>query len=156
MPRLEEIVYEAGLHALADQKSFVAGIRQRTGTLLAAHAIVASFLGAAVIRAHGLDVFGWIALSTLVLGLGVAAVLLAPWELQFSFDARDLYDGLYPQTSAEADAGTLDWLVAAGFGYQDLHEQNTDKVRSMSRLSGALGVLMIVQTLAWLTALVVA
>jgi hypothetical protein len=37
---LEEITYEAGRSALADQESLVAGIRQRTGTLLAAHALV--------------------------------------------------------------------------------------------------------------------
>jgi hypothetical protein len=45
MRTLEEITYDAGRHALADQESLVAGIRQRTGTLLAAHALVASFLG---------------------------------------------------------------------------------------------------------------
>jgi hypothetical protein len=51
--RLEEIVYEAGRDALADQEALVAGVRQRTGTLLAAHALVASFLGAATIREAG-------------------------------------------------------------------------------------------------------
>lgn len=45
MPTLEEITYEAGRHALSDQDALVSGIRQRTGTLLAAHALVASFLG---------------------------------------------------------------------------------------------------------------
>ena len=47
---LEEITYEAGRAALADQETLVSGVRQRTGTLLAAHALVASFLGAATIR----------------------------------------------------------------------------------------------------------
>lgn len=51
MPALEEITYEAGRAALADQESLVSGIRQRTGTLLAAHALVASFLGATTVRA---------------------------------------------------------------------------------------------------------
>lgn len=62
----------------------MSGIRQQTGTLLAAHALVASFLGATAIRGHGLDAFGWIALGALVLGLGVAAALLGPWSLKFS------------------------------------------------------------------------
>jgi hypothetical protein len=44
VPTLEEIVFPAGRDALADQDSIVTGIRQRTGTLLAAHALVASFL----------------------------------------------------------------------------------------------------------------
>jgi hypothetical protein len=155
MERLEGIVYEAGRSALSDQEGLVSGIRQRTGTLLAAHALVASFLGAAALRAHGLDVWGWVALVTLVLGLGVAAVLLAPWDLAFAVDARDLYEELYPQAAAEAEAETLGWLAAAGYGYQSLREKNAGRVKVMSWLSGAMGVLMIVQTVAWLTALAV-
>jgi hypothetical protein len=54
---LEEITYEAGRAMLADQDASVAGIRQRTGTLLAAHALVASFLGGTAISSGGFD--GW-------------------------------------------------------------------------------------------------
>jgi hypothetical protein len=155
MPRLEEITYEAGRQALADQEALVSGIRQRTGTLLAAHALVASFLGAATIRAHGLEALGWIALAALVLGLCMSAVLLAPWQLKFAVDARELYDELYPKAGAEAEADTLGWLAAAGYGYQALREENADTVRVMSWLSGAVGILMIAQTISWLAALAV-
>jgi hypothetical protein len=152
---LEEITYEAGRDALADQEALVAGVRQRTGTLLAAHALVASFLGATTIREVGLQAWGWVAVCALVAGLAAAAVLLAPWDLKFSVDARRIYDELYEQAAAEANAGTLGWLAGAGYGYQDLREENAGKVRRMSRISGALGVLMVVQTLAWLISLAV-
>lgn len=76
MPNLEEITYEAGRSALADQESLVAGIRQRTGTLLAAHALVASFLGATTVHAQGLRGLAWLAVAALLLGLVDAAVLL--------------------------------------------------------------------------------
>ena len=138
-----------------DQEALVAGVRQRTGTLLAAHALVASFLGATTIREIGLDAWGWVALTSLVLGLVAAAVLLAPWNLKFSVDAQQLYDELYEQAAAEAEAGTLGWLAAAGYGYQALREENATRVRWMSRISGILGVLMVVQTLAWLAGLAV-
>jgi hypothetical protein len=82
-------------------------------------------------------------------------VLLAPWQLKFAVDARELYDELYEQAAREAPADTLGWLAEAGYGYQALREKNAAKVRRMSRLSGALGVLMVVQTLAWLAALAV-
>jgi hypothetical protein len=153
MKTLEEVTYEVGRDALADQEALVAGIRQRTGMLLAAHALVASFLGATTIRAVGLDAFGWIALATLVAGLVVASVLLAPWALKFAVDARTLYSELYEKAAAEAADGTLAWLAAAGFGYQALRLENARRVRLMSRCSGALSLLMIVQTLAWLSAL---
>jgi hypothetical protein len=155
MPRFEEIIYDAGRHALADQEGLVSGIRQRTGTLLAAHALVASFLGAATIRAHGLEFLSWIALAALVAGLGVAAVILAPWRMTFALDARELYDQLYPQAEAEAEAETLGWLAQAGVTYQSFREANGTKVTVMSVLSALLGLLMIVQTLAWLAALAV-
>lgn len=155
MPRLEEITYDAGRHALADQEALVSGVRQRTGTLLAAHALVASFLGAATIRAQGLETLGWIALVALVLGLLASAVLLAPWQLKFAVDARELYDELYEQASVEADTDTLGWLAAAGYGYQALREENALKVRLMSWLSGGVGILMIAQTISWLAALAV-
>lgn len=140
---------------MADQESLVGGIRQRTGTLLAAHALVASFLGATAVRAHGLHGWSWVALAALLLGLIVAATLLAPWKLKFAIDAHELYDELYEQAAREAAADTLGWLAEAGYGYQALREKNAVKVRRMSRLSGSLGVLMVAQTLAWLAALAV-
>ncbi len=82
-------------------------------------------------------------------------MLLAPWQLKFAVDARDLYNQLYPQASDEADTDRLGWLAEAGYGYQALREENANKVRVISWLSGALGILMIVQTIAWLAALAV-
>ena len=82
----------------------------RTGTLLAAHALVASFLGATTIRETGLEACGWIALGSLVAGLVAAAILLAPWNLKFLVDAKQLYDELYEQAAGEAEADTLGGL----------------------------------------------
>lgn len=155
MRSLEEITYDAGRQALADQESLVAGIRQRTGTLLAAHALVASFLGGTVLRDQGPSALSWVALAALVLGLLAAAILLAPWHLRFAVDARELYDELRDQAASEEHANTFNWLVTAGFAHQELNEGNTTRVRHMSWLSGALATLMVAQTLAWLTALVV-
>ena len=91
----------------------------------------------------------------LVLALLAAAILLAPWRLKFAVDARELYDQLYRQAAEEADADTLGWLASAGYGYQDLRAENANSAARMSRLSAALGVLMVLQTLAWLAALAV-
>lgn len=155
MATLEEITYEAGRTALADQEALVAGVRQRTGTLLAAHALVATFLGATAIRAEGLNLLCWVALTALALGLVAAAILLAPWHLRFAIGAGQLYDELYKQAIAEAEGQALGWLAAAGFSYQELREANAVKARRMSRLSGTLAVLMVLQTFAWLSALAI-
>ena len=155
MPTLEEITYQAGRSALADQETIVTGIRQRTGTLRAAHALVASFLGATTIRAQGLRALSWVAVAALLLGLLAAAILLAPWRLKFAVDARELYRDLHEQAAAEAEDDTLGWLATAGYSYQALREENAPKVQRMSWLSGALGGLMVLQTLAWPAALAV-
>ena len=155
MLTLEEVTYQAGRSALADQEALVEGIRQRTGTLLAGQALVASFLGSSVVQVGGLDVYAWLAVVLLVLGLAASAIVLGTWRIKFAMDARALYDELVRQASAEAANGTLGWLAEAGFGYQALRESSLVKVRKMSQISSAIGVLMVAQTLAWLVALAV-
>jgi hypothetical protein len=149
MKTLEEIAYDAGRHALADQELLVSGIRQRTGTLVAAHALVASFFGATTLSADGLHAWSWIALASLFVGLVVAAVLLAPWRLRFALDARVLYEHLYnglpPAVTSDSSAS----LAAAGFAYQQVRDQNGPRVRAMSLLSAVLSVVLVLQTLAW-------
>jgi len=106
MKTLEEVTYEVGRSALQDQENVVAGIRQRTGTLLAAHALVASFLGATTVRETGLAVWPWLALLALVAGLVAAATLLVPWRLKFAVDARELYRERPQGRSDVADLGS--------------------------------------------------
>ena len=69
-----------GRHSLTRRRSFPESVAPQ-GTLLAAHAIVASFLGATTVKAHqGLHVLGWLAVAALVLGLVEAACILSPWR----------------------------------------------------------------------------
>jgi hypothetical protein len=149
----EEIVYDAGRQALADQEALVAGIRQRTGVLVAAHALVASFFGATTLRADGLGAWSWIALTSLLVGLVVAAVLLAPWRLRFALDAHVLYRRLYEEPSPAATSDTPVWLTAAGFAYQQARDENGLRVRAMSTLSAVLSAAMVLQTFAWVVQL---
>lgn len=143
----QEIVFQAGRDALSDQDGVVTGIRQRTGTLLAAHALVASFLGATTVKARGLHGWSWAALVALLLGLIIAAVLLTNWNLRFALDAPDLYAELYDEALAEADADTLGWLVSAAYGYHNLRRANAKRVTIMGVLLTLLGALMVLQTL---------
>jgi hypothetical protein len=145
----EQIAYELGRNALSDQEALVAGIRQRTGTLLAAHALVASFLGSATLQAQGASPLAWVAMIGLVTGLMLAAVLLGPWPLRFALDARSVYD----TTDRRAATGSGSWLATVGFAHQELHAANDRSVRWMSRLSGVLAASMVWQTLAWTVAL---
>ena len=107
MLSLEEITDNAGHDALADQACLVACIRQHTGTQLAAHTLVSSFLGATAVHAHGFHGWGWPADALPVLGLAVTAIVPAPWRLDFSINAGELYRALYDQAAAEAEDASL-------------------------------------------------
>jgi hypothetical protein len=146
---LEDIIYDAGRAALADQEATVAGIRQRTGTLLAAQALVASFLGGSVLRTDGFAGWSRPATISLVVGLVLAAAILAPWRMEFAVDAHELYDQL---DDDELD-GDPARLVAAAFIYQEIRWANDSRERIMRDLSAALGVVTVVQTLFWMLAL---
>ncbi|MBS1870696.1 MAG: hypothetical protein JSS99_13655 [Actinobacteria bacterium] len=153
MKALEEIVYEAGRHALADQESLVTAIRQRTGALVAAHALVASFFGASTLSDDGLLTWSWIALASLLVGLVVAAVLLAPWRLRFAVDAHVLYQQLYDEHAPGAASDSPVWLMAAAFAYQKVRDENAPRVHAMSVLSAVLSAVLVLQTLAWVVQL---
>lgn len=147
----EEIVYELGRDALADQESLVGGIRQRTGTLLAAHAMVASFLGSATLRAQGASPLACVAMAILVVGLALAVILLAPWSLHFTLDVRAVYDAV----DGWAASGSAEWLANVGFAHRALQLANDRAVRRMSCLSSALAAVTILQAVAWMAALLI-
>jgi hypothetical protein len=52
---LEQTTYELALRALAQQEHALTEIRARTGTLLTASSLIASFLGAQAIARNGLN-----------------------------------------------------------------------------------------------------
>jgi hypothetical protein len=150
---IEEITYEAGRHALGEQESLVAGIRHRTGTLLAAHALVASLLGGPALNDGAPGPPGYVALALLVLGLVTAALLLAPWGLDFALDAREVYDKLSFHASPPPGVESSRWLAVAGFSYDELRRRNAVVVRRLSRLSALLAGLLVVETVCWLASL---
>jgi hypothetical protein len=152
-PRFEEIAYDMSRAALADQEALVNGIRTRAGTLVAAQALIASFLGAAATEGGALDPWGWAAVGSLMLGLLLATVIVAPWEMTFSVDLRDFSSDLRLVVDAEAGADTLDWLWTVSLLHQERHLHNRSLVRRLNGLSAALAVVTTVQSLLWIVAI---
>jgi hypothetical protein len=85
------IVYELALRSLDQQERELAELRSRTNTVIAAAALIASFLGAATIREYsGLDALGILALVVLVVTGGLSLYALWPRELRFAIDAQQV------------------------------------------------------------------
>jgi hypothetical protein len=149
MPHLEEIAYDLGRAALADQESLVSGIRSRTGTLIATQALVASFLGGAALDRGALGASAWAAIAMLVVGLGMSAIVLAPWRMDFALDAQTTYFDL----EDAARAGGLEWVALVGFAHQDLLEENRWTTQLLSKLSVLISIATMLELLLWIAAL---
>jgi hypothetical protein len=152
-PRFEEIAYDMSRAALADQEALVNGIRSRTATLVAAQALVASFLGDAATGGGALGLWSWAAVGALLLGLLLATVIVAPWDATFSVDMRDVHRDLRQVAAKEAETETLHWLETVCLLYQEQYLRNQKFSHRLIRLFAALAVVTTVQSLLWIIAI---
>lgn len=147
-PLLAELTYEQAQKALEPQERQVTELRQRTGTLLAAAALTASFFGAAALGRDGVGipvVLAGIALAVTVLS---GLYVLYPHELKFASDARRLYDDL---ASDKDDPERLHLRLA--FGLRDARERNGQRVDQLVRCLAVSAVALVIQIACWTWAL---
>lgn len=92
----EKLAYEAALRGLDKQEGLLEELRARTGILLAASSLAASFLGQQAFRnpsPRGLVIS---ALVAFVVSIGASVFILLPKkDLIFSVAGAGLYEGLY-------------------------------------------------------------
>jgi hypothetical protein len=90
---LAELAYSLSLRALSQQEAVLNELRTRTGTLLAAAALVASFFGSTVINRDGFDAWTAFALVSVVASIVFAVrVLLPQGHMVFSVRGSALYE----------------------------------------------------------------
>jgi Mn-containing catalase len=93
---LEVVAMRFASEALDKQDATLSELRARTGTVLAASSIVASFLGATAISRDGLSVWSIAALVALGATLVLCVTVLLPREdVSFSVDGPEVYEELY-------------------------------------------------------------
>ena len=92
----ERLAYETARSSLQQQSTLLDEIRARTGVLLAASSLAASFLGADAFRDPS-TLPALVALASFVLSIGCSVYVLLPKRDQFVFSpsGRGLYEGLY-------------------------------------------------------------
>lgn len=145
---LAALTYEQAQKALEQQERQVAELRQRTGTLLGAAALTASFFGAAALGRDGVGtpvVLAGIALAVTVLS---GLYVLYPHRLEFSSDARRLYDHLTP------DRDEPDRLhVRLAFGLRDTRQRNQRRADQLARCLAVAAGALVIQIACWAWAL---
>ena len=94
---LSELSYEAGVRALDLQERGVEQLRNRTGVLLAASSLTASFLGAQTIsRAGDLGTIELLALVSLATSIGFSVYVLLPKRgFVFSLSAVGMFEEFF-------------------------------------------------------------
>lgn len=124
---LSELAYTHSLRTLDLQQAALEDLRARTGTLLAAAALVASFLGGTTITRDGFDVWTALALGSLVTSTVFATrVLLPQTGLIFSIRGSALYEGEEDDRSgiAETHRRLAYWL-------EDFYDRNAPGVNRL-------------------------
>lgn len=141
MAALEQIAHDAAVRALEEQRVSLDELRGRTGPLLTAASVAASFLGAQAIAQHGLTVWVVLALVAFVASVLACLAVLVPREgLIFALDATVLYEHLYGVTEEESYRRLAYWLQ----GYRSV---NQDTISGMVTLFRAAVLTLVVQVL---------
>jgi hypothetical protein len=148
---LGQLSYQAGTRALDLQERGVEQLRARTGTLLAASSLTASFLGAQAIQyANGLGILGVLALISLASSIGLCVYVLLPKRgFVFSLKAPTVYENLFPyeDDDDEVHRRLIYWL-------EEFWKTNQDKIDSLGRYFLGASIALILQLVFWSWALV--
>jgi hypothetical protein len=80
----ERLAFDAALRALDKQETLLDELRSRTGALLAASALAASFLGGAAFK-NPSPLLAAIALLAFVISIGASVFILLPKRDRFTF-----------------------------------------------------------------------
>jgi hypothetical protein len=141
MASLEQAAHEIALRALSQQEQVLAELRARTGTLLTASSLIASFLGAQAIARDGLSV--WIVLALVAFGISVILsiyVLLPKDGLIFALDAPETYEALF---DVRGDEDEVNRRLA--YWVQGFREQNQPTVVRLTTVFGIAGLALVVE-----------
>ncbi len=94
--RFEQLAYEAALRSLDKQERLLEELRARTGVLLAASSLAASFLGQKAFQQPSPQALAFVALAAFVASIGASVLILLPKQnLVFAETGVGLYLGLH-------------------------------------------------------------
>jgi hypothetical protein len=102
---LHKLGYDLALRSLGQQEGALNELRARTGTLLAASSIVASFLGSEAISRAGFGFLGTLALTAFVVSIaGCIYVLLPKSQLVFALSGTVLLEQTFSESGGVSEA----------------------------------------------------
>lgn len=149
LPALDELSYEAGIRALDLQERGVEQLRSRTGVLLAASSLTASFLGGQTVsRTSALGSLVTLALLSLAASIGLSVYVLLPKSgFVFSLSGTRMLDELSGvDDEHEVRRRLIYWL-------EEYWESNQAKIDALSRYFLCAALALVLQLVFWSLAL---
>jgi hypothetical protein len=139
MASLEYTMHEAAVRALSQQEAALEALRARTGNVLTAASVIASFLGGQAIARNGLDAWVVLALGAFALVVLLCVYTLLPRRLIFWVDTEAAYSLLLPKAS---DERLIDQALARL--HHDLRSLNEPMIARLGLVTqfGALGLIV--------------
>jgi hypothetical protein len=141
------LAYEASLRAIDHQRHALEDLRSRTGVLLAAASLSASFLGARAFDGHANLALIVIALAALVVTLLLSVTILAPRKtLIFSTAGDAPYRDLHQvDEPAEQHRHLVHWL-------DTFWTANQSPLQQLTKRFEIAAIALVVQVLCWVLA----
>jgi hypothetical protein len=147
---LSQLSYDAAVRALDLQERGIEQLRARTGTLLAASSLTASFLGAQTIQhTGGLGTLGALALISLAASIVLSVYVLLPKSgFVFSVNAPRMYETLYEiaEDEEEVRRRLIYWL-------EEYWKANQSKIEDLGRYFFGASIALTLQLVFWSWAL---
>jgi hypothetical protein len=144
------VVYEAAVRAASGQASVLDGLRARAGTVLAAAALVSSFLGGQALRnsqhLRALSFVG-LALASFVVSALLALVIFWPFDFRFGLSARAMLAALGDH---DGSSSTADFFRALALQLEWRYRQNSRKIRRLLWAFELGIVCLVLEVAAWL------
>lgn len=141
----EKLAYEEAVRGLDKQEGLLEALRTRTGVLLAASSLAASFLGQQAVSHSSPPGFAVVALLAFVASMGGGVVILLPKrDLVFATGGADCYAGLY-----EIRGDMAEVYRRLAYELDRLWDSNNNAIRQLSRIFTLAAASLVVEILSW-------
>lgn len=146
---LEQLAYDESQRTLDTQLNTVDTLRTRAGTLLAAAALVTTFLGGQALEGNrAFEVFGFVAISCFVVVGALTIFVLRPIDFHLSLDAADLVRRYVDETPRQQELSVV--LRDLALHHDNSVRQNEDAVSHMALAFNVAAGFLAAEVAAWL------
>lgn len=131
------LAYEEALYATTDQAGVLDGLRARAGTILAAAAIVTSFLGGQALATDRIAArppvgfFAWLAISAFILSALCTLWVLMPFGGRISLSAREILAIVEARLTTNDPVSVAETYQELALRHEINYEENAQKMKPL-------------------------